>query len=232
MKVIKQRLNVEYDKYAKLLADLQKGLNVVKKKLMEMQKDININANRLVIYITNQFDPTFKFNRDTLLFRKDFKIEIHTLKEVELAKKKFEEFNESVDDAWLLDELDLITNETFAIVLPSHVINQDDKELEPFYQLYDDIKQYLPKTNKIYDITLNQRKQLKDLIFICKNPQYQYLIEKLEAIQENYLETVDEVLDKLEQDKHYFFDIINDSLITKRDDKDLTWHLVIAKKEP
>jgi len=224
-------LNDDFNESAKELADLQKGINVIKKKLSEFQKEIKVNINRLTVYIINQFFKEYKFSEDIILFRRDNKIEFQKTDVVDLAKKKYEELKESSDDTWLLDELDMIGNEGILIAIEGSSGKQsDDSELESFYKNYDNIKRYLPKTDKVFEINAKQKSQLKELFFNCDNPKYQFLLDKLESFQSQYLEVVDDVLDMLSTSE-YDFNIETDEIITIRNDKDMSWHLVIERKE-
>lgn len=227
---MKTYLDDDYNDYAKDLADLQKGINTVKKKLLEFQKEAKINVNRLTIYVKNQFYENYKFQDALILFRRDNKIEFQLVEDVNLAKKKYEELKESSDDTWLLDELEMVESNGILVTIESAPSNNIDSILEPFYQTYDNIKQYLPKPIKECDITAKQKSQLKELLFNCDNPKYQFLLDKLESLQSQYLETVDEVLDMINTSE-YDFDIETDELITVRNDKDMTWHLVIETNE-
>ena len=222
-------LDDDFNRYAKDLADLQKGINMIKKKLVEFQKEVKVNVNRLTMYIVNQFFKEYKFTKDVILFRRDNKVEFQKTENVDLAKKKYEELKESTDDSWLLDELDLISSENILITIGGEK-SDDDSELEYFYQNYDNIKKYLPKTNRVFEINAKQKMQLKELLLNCDNPKYQFLLEKLDAFQNDYLEIVDEVLDNL-ANSEYEFDIERDEIVTIRDDKDMTWHLAIERNE-
>lgn len=220
-------LDKEYDGYAKNLADIQRLTDICRKKLSEYQKSVKVNINRLTIYIKNQFSKDYSIEKDVLLFRRDNKIEIRTIQEVELAKKKYEEYKDAEDDTWLLKELEMVGND-FDII--PFVITGNDNNLEEFYNTYDKIKQYLPETKNVFEISKDQKEKLYNLIKGCDSPQYHFLIEKMETLQESYMDIVDEVLDNLNESE-YDFDISADELSTVRNEKDLTWRLVIEKNK-
>jgi len=220
-------LDKDYDGYAKDLADIQRLTDICRKKLEEYQKSIKININRLTIYVRNQFKSDYLIEKHVMLFRRDDKIEIRTAEEVELAKKKYDEYKDAEDDSWLLKELEMVNSEFDIIPL---VMMNDGDDFEEFYNTYDKIKQYLPETKDVYEVTKDQKEKLKELIKSCDSPQYHFLIEKMEALQESYMDIVDEVLDNLNESE-YDFDISTDELSTVRNEKDLTWRLVIEKNK-
>ena len=221
-------LGDEFNEQAKDLADLQRIIDMTKKKLNAYSKKMKADINRLSMYIINQFFKGYKFEEHIILFRRDLKIEFQKLKDVELAKKKYEELQDAMDDSWLDDELSMVTDNGLLVSFEDVMSMNDDSDLENYYHEYDNIKKYLPPSKHVYSVSKNQMNELKNLLLKCNNPQYKFLVDKLDSLQSTYLETVDEVLDMIDSYDIYF-NIETDEVVTARDDDDMTWHLYLVR---
>jgi len=219
-------LNEEFDEAAEKLAKLQKNMDVGKKKARQYNQETKVNVNRLSIYIKNQFFNDFKFKKHCLLFRRDNKIEFQYFEDVDLAKKKYEALGKK-DNDWT-DEIDMFDDQFEGFIFSSigPMGNESEDELEEYYKDYDNMKKYLPKPIKRCKITNEQKSELKKLLFACDHPKMGLLLDRMDFFQAEYLDTVDEVLDML-TDLEIPFDITRDKLVTVRDDRDMSWHLVI-----
>jgi hypothetical protein len=216
-------LGEEFNDAAERLAKLQKNMDAGKKKAHQYNKETKVNVNRLSIYIKNQFFNDFKFKKHCLLFRRDNKIEFQYFEDVDLAKRKYEALGKKNND-WT-DEIDVFDDPIEGFIFSS-MNNECEDELEDYYKDYDNMKKYLPKPVKRCKITNEQRNELKNLLFACDHPKMGLLLERMDFFQAEYLDIVDEVLDML-IDMEIPFDITRDKLITVRDDRDMSWHLVI-----
>lgn len=214
----------KYGAAAESMAKMQRKVNKYIKKNNDICNKVNINLNRLHLYVTNEFCKSYSYKKDTIAFLENNVVEIHNNKKVNIAMIKYQESqeNENTEDENELEELG------FFCINEDDLCTNNEENIIVLYDTKKDIRQYLPNVKKSYFLNNKQINTLKQLTekYDASYQKYTFIKSKLDDLEYDYSDMFARMVDELEKDKNYDFDCSKHELIIVRNKKTLEWSLV------
>lgn len=213
-------LDSSYNTLAKALANLIKQHTKTQKKIQEIKQQLEVIYNRLEIYIKNEFYDTYCYKKQVFILDKD-KIIFYKQSDMDKAKEAYEDyideeddFDKEFEDMYNLDFMDI------------DQIEEEDSNA--YHKMVDFLKKELKKPLYEKDINSKQIKTMNKIISSSLHikEKYNYAQQKLSDLEADYTDCLNEILQQLTEDKKYNFNYDKDELVSVRDEKTMTWHLI------
>lgn len=218
------QLDSSYDDMAKEIAMITKQHNKLQQKSKELSKELKIKLNQISLYFRNEFWEDYSYKKHIFMIDKNDLLFYNT-KEMKIAQAKYDATQEDKDT---FDED--FNSDTEDILDFSSTTKSDDNE-------YNNMVTFLKKELKepIFEIKINPKQKITVNRLINRkeklDKKFIYATQQMQYLQQDYGEAIEEIIDRLQEDKKYNFNYDTDEIMSVRDKKTLLWHLIYFKAE-
>lgn len=215
-------LDSTYDTLAKYVATTSRQIDKTRDKAEEIDKEFQINLNRLSLYIRNEFWDKYSYKRHTFLVTKDNSFKFYSQKKLKIATAKYEAMQEDEDDNF---------DKEFSLYFDDEFFDFEAEE-EILKKQFEDKITFLEKElgKPLFETKINpkQEKTINKIVTYNKELEKKsnFAHDKVAGLEQEYNDCLQEIVSTLIDDEKYDFDIETDEIMTVRDPKTMIWHLI------
>lgn len=214
------KLDSSYDDMARDFAELVRQHSKASKKIEEIKGELDILYNRLTLYCKNEFFNKYSSKKHSFIIEKDT-IYFYKEKDLKRAKQRYEDY---VNDTYDFDqEFEEMYNMDFMDI--DELAQQDNKN---YHKMVNFLIKNLGKPEYKCQINAKQKNSLNNIIRSCLNVEekHNYMKQRISDLEADYTDCLNEILHQIQDDDNYEFDYEKDELVSVKDVKTGSWHLI------